>query len=48
MWQLRYQVNKFTFNIVATYNSASLAYGMRKKYSNMPGYHFNRLKVVKL
>lgn len=31
VFQLRFKVNRFNFEVVGNYNSPSLAYGMRKK-----------------
>ena len=50
MYQLRFQINKFNYEIVGTYDSESLAYGMRKKLCNEQPkkYNFDKLFVKKL
>lgn len=47
MFQLRYHINKYNYEIVGTYPNRQLAYGIRKKLSNEQPqrYNINKLTV---
>jgi hypothetical protein len=50
MYQLRFKLNKKDYEIVGTYSTASLAYGMRKKLSKEQPtkYPISKLYVEKI
>lgn len=48
MYELRYKINKNNYEILGSYHTPSLAYGMRKKKSKLPQYPLCNLKVVKI
>jgi len=50
MYQLRFKINKHNFEIIGTYPTESLAYGMRKKISTEKPktYPLSKLYVSKI
>jgi len=47
MYELRYYFSPKNYEVVGTYPTSSLAYGMRKKKAKEPQYNLQKLKVVK-
>jgi hypothetical protein len=45
MFELRYYFNAIRYEVVGTYDTASLAYGMRKKFAMKEQYQESKLKV---
>ena len=48
MYELRYYFNAKQYEVVDSYPTASLAYGMRKKKAKEPQYSLDKLKVVEI
>ena len=48
MWELRYKINQFDFEVVGRYNNEILAKGMKKKYIEEVKYPANKLTINKI
>lgn len=48
MYEVRFYFNSKQYEVLGTYHTPQLAYGMRKKFTFQPQYPINKLKVVKL
>lgn len=50
MWELRYTINKFNYELIGRYFSVTLAFGMRKKFNqeDPKNYPLHRMVVKKV
>ena len=46
MFELRYYFNKRQYEVLDSYRSISLAYGMRKKFAMREQYQLSKLKII--